>query len=579
MTTVCYICLSYNICIVTALPPSLKVDLYKPKPVAKFSKSLNIDSAFTRMTSEIETILESKKFSKLRRACIQRINSLGSSLPKSLVPKIQQTHSLDEMLDVLAQSPYWNWFDTRLLQALISASGSPEAEEWLETFKVTFYAEKITKLIPYVSIKPFKESTNLVEKFDKDPKDLTVSELLQHKYKLEYEVLDIDEGELVLSCIKTGCVELKWQLPQELVYRAYTSMKRKHDELSSLAVKSLVCEEADKHKGLPFLWRGQEVGEVGPIEPLPEHVRQEPYSLPQGFQWVTLSSGDNLEVVNFMNKHRSTVNRVGFQFTITYPHTRSEWQFGIRTTNGKLVGVVFAFPVCISIGGVSVMCVHPGTCHHKNYRNKRVFYLLHKELQRRANLSSINQIYHFLPPCLLKPVTTITYWRYQFTHPTSAQLPNSPRTPGWRKMTSEDVPSALALVNKYSSQFEIRRVFTTEEEFSHNFLCPAVPNFVFTYVVENKSNNITDLVRCKMLPTDCADISIVVSTQSLVHNLITDAMVCVRENGAAQVRIPQFPIVDHVLSSLSFEFESYSTFCLYNYKYHQIHESNFWFIY
>jgi len=104
-------------------------------------------------------------------------------------------------LDVLAQSPYWNWFDTRLLQAVVSASGSAEAEEWLEGFKITFYA---AKLIPHVSIKPFKESTNLVEKFDKDPNDLTVSELLQHKYKLEHEVLDIDEGELVLSCIKTG---------------------------------------------------------------------------------------------------------------------------------------------------------------------------------------------------------------------------------------------------------------------------------------------------------------------------------------------------------------------------------------
>ena len=111
-------------------------------------------------------------------------------------------------------------------------------------------------------------------------------------------MLDIDEGELVLSCIKTGCVELTWQVPQELVYQAYTSMKRKHDELSSLAVKSLVCEVADRYAGLPILWCGQEVGEVGPIEPLPEHVRQEPYSLPQGFQWVTLSSSDVEEVVN-----------------------------------------------------------------------------------------------------------------------------------------------------------------------------------------------------------------------------------------------------------------------------------------
>ena len=231
------------------------------KALVKFSKDSSINAAYNRMTSNIAVILETKnvKFNNLRRACIQEINTLGSTLPKDLVHKIQPTKSLDELLDVLALSPYWNWFDTRLLQALVSASGSTEAEEWLESFKATFYAKKVTELIPYISIKPFKESIDITEKFDKDPKDITISELLEHKYRIETEALDIDEGELVLSCIKTGCVELTWQLPQELVYRAYTSMKRKHDGLSSLAVKSLVCEEADEHAGLPILWRGLEV--------------------------------------------------------------------------------------------------------------------------------------------------------------------------------------------------------------------------------------------------------------------------------------------------------------------------------
>ena len=171
------------------------------KAVVKFSKDANINAAYNKMTSNIAVILENKSvnFKVLRRACIQEIHALGSTLPKSLVDKIKPTISLDEMLDVLAQSPYWNWFDTRLLQALVSASGSPEAEEWLESFKATFYAKKVTEVIPYVSIKPFKESIDIVEKFDKEPKDLTISELLEHKYKLEYEVLDIDEGELVLK--------------------------------------------------------------------------------------------------------------------------------------------------------------------------------------------------------------------------------------------------------------------------------------------------------------------------------------------------------------------------------------------
>ena len=101
------------------------------KAVVKFSKDANINAAYNKMTSNIAVILETKSvnFKVLRRACIQEIHSLGNTLPKSLVDKIKPTTSLDEMLDVLAQSPYWNWFDTRLLQALVSASGSPEAEE------------------------------------------------------------------------------------------------------------------------------------------------------------------------------------------------------------------------------------------------------------------------------------------------------------------------------------------------------------------------------------------------------------------------------------------------------------------
>ena len=43
-----------------------------------------------------------------------------------------------------------------------------------------------------------------------------------------------------------------------------------------------------------------------------------------------------------------------------------KWQFGIRTTNGKLVGVVLAYPVCMSIGRVTVMCVNPVMQWHKN---------------------------------------------------------------------------------------------------------------------------------------------------------------------------------------------------------------------
>ena len=534
------------------------------------------------MTSQIENIFETHKFLKLRRACVQRINSLGN-LPLDFIPKIQQTATLDELLDVLAQSPYWNWFDTRLLETLVDATGSEEAEQLLEEFKATFYVKRVTEIIPYISIKPFKESISIVEKFDKNPKDLTISELLEHKFKLEH-MLDIDEGKLVLGCIKTGCVELTWQIPQELVYQAYTSMKRKHDELSSLAVKSLVCNAADEFAGLPLLWRGQEVGEVGPIEPLPEHVRQEPYSLPQGFHWVTLNSSDIERVIRFVTRNNCSVGHFKVSCLMKYPSAENELQLSIQTSN-KLAGVILFRSVYVCIGKALMRCLHPTVVVHRKYKHKRMFYMLNKELMRRANVNGINQFVIFNEP-LLKPVATYMVWIYHFNHPATSQLPSSPRTPGWRRMTSEDVPSVLALINKWSSQFEIRQIFNSEEECSYYFLdlCQGNSNLnvqVFTYVVQNKSNQITDLVKYLLHSNKqgpiCTSSTVLVSMVTPVEQLIVDTLVCSRKNGATYAMIHQHDIKSDILLSLSFQQEQCLNSHIYNYKHFEIPHHKFWF--
>ena len=300
------------------------------------------------------------------------------------------------------------------------------------------------------------------------------------------------------------------------------------------------------------MWRGQEVGEVGSIVPLPEHVRQEPYSLPQGFHWVTLSSSDAEEVVRFLGKH-SNYGSCVFDFFIMHPNAKAEWQFGIRTTMGKLVAVVTAFSDCFNIGGVSVPCMESIILGHTKYNSKRLGYVLTKELMRRANLHNINH-YIFVQSCgLLKPITTFQEWQYNLDDPTSTQLPSSPKTPGWRRMTSEDVPGALAFINKWSSQFEIRRVFISEEETAYHLLCPSLPHFVYTYVVENKMNNITDLVSFRLLNKMYMQfaIRIVASTRTPIKKLLIDALVCAKELGIKALRINDLNIPD-VLSSMPF---------------------------
>ena len=261
-------------------------------------------------------------------------------------------------------------------------------------------------------------------------------------------------------------------------------------------------------------------------------------------------------------------------YCLTYPNAKRDWQFGIQTTGGKLVGIILAIPkhICVKKETNVFIEVIIMRCHQK-YWNNRLRYILIKELMRRANLTEINQIVLY-DAVLLKPVSIFTYWNFQFNQYTSSQLPCTPRTPGWRRMTSVDVPSALDLVNKWSTQFEIRQVFNSEEEISYVFL---LQKNVFTYVVEGKSNEITDLVSYSLFYArqTHACINAVVSTQSPVKQLIIDALACARENGASEAFIYQYNIESDILTSLSFQPYRNHTIHFCNYRY-EITQNKSW---
>ena len=550
--------------------------LEKSKARIKFSKKWTIQEAYRELLPFIENkILTCSDLSQLKRACVREIVEVGSSLSDTLKLKIGKASSVSELLDTLTE--YGSCFDTRLLTAVTIASGSIEAKESLKKFKELYYDKKISNVLKgyRYKIKSLEDSVSLFEKYEKIYNDLTVNDLQHHQLEIE----NVVEEKLKLTEIKTGCVELTWQLPRELVYRAYTLIKKKYDELSSLAVKSLVCKEADKYAGLPILWRGQEVGVVGPIEPLPEHVRQEPYSLPSGFHWVPLSDIDDDKLVKFVQRNDDGMKNVdndhfmqNIRYYTTYPNTRHEWQFSIQTTSGKLVGIVLAAPVRIQVRKEMKVFIAPTIWYHRKYENKRLFYMLAKELTRRANMTEVNQFILRTHP-LFRPVTDTTIWSYQFNQPTSDPLPTSPRTPGWRRITSKDIPSALALINKWSSQFEIRQVFDSEE-LAHNFL---LQKYLVTYVVEDERSSVTDLVSFKWYnpPFSCVVITNTISTQSSIEKLIIDALVCAKEYGDKAV-IHQHNIKRDILESLSFQQPQYGTISFYNYKYPHIAQPKFW---
>ena len=145
-------------------------------------------------------------------------------------------------------------------------------------------------------------------------------------------------------------------------------------------------------------------------------------------------------------------------------------------------------------------------------------------------------------------------------------------------MISKDIPSALALTNKYTSQFEIGQVFQSEEEFSHYFMCPMIENYMHTYVVEDPvTGDITDVAGFRLEqtldgPKLFAISTILVAMKSPARQLLTDLLVY-----AKQAKVDVFYTLQYRLRSDVFEnlfIKDLIWHChLLNYKYNEVDES------
>lgn len=112
-------------------------------------------------------------------------------------------------------------------------------------------------------------------------------------------------------------------------------------------------------------------------------------------------------------------------------------------------------------------------CVHKKLRAKRVAPVLIREITRRVHLTGIFQAVYTAGVVLPKPVSTCRYWHrslnpkklieVKFSHLTRNmtmqrtlklyKLPDHPKTPGFRKMISKDVPQAHKLLQEVKMQF------------------------------------------------------------------------------------------------------------------------------
>ena len=545
-----------------------------------FSAKEDIDSAFSRLSASVTSTIAGANFSTLQRAAIERAKS-PKMIQKSneLVPIIDGANSFQTLCTMLAKTSYWNFLDIRMMDAMAAASLIPAAQQSVENFKKTFFGMTLAEAAPYFPIIPLKSGhTTVTEELDKDPSKMTIFDLHKHRFYLETELLQTG---CTICRIVVGSVMITWQIHVDHVYKAYCSLKKQQPQLQSQDITTLSITVADIWGEVPITWRGQDVQQTGPIIPLPEKVQQKSYLLPKGLQWTTL----DIEVIANEYKNMHYALRELLQWITFHPLTPdvtsslrdNDWSFVVKRNN-QPVGAMLNYPVHIRLGKLFLKFVR---FFYTNWSmSNKNGSIMFKESIRRVNLSGFNQgITYFQDYSIFKPFVTLT--QYEFIFSSKLSMASSPKIPGWRPMTSQDIPSALALTNKYSSQFEIGQVFQSEKEFSYHFMCPVVENYMQAFVVEDPvTGDITDVAGFKLERgmdgrKTFAYITILAPMKSPPRQLLIDLLVCAKEAKADILYTFRFGLNKEVFEDL---LTVKSTSCYWhfvNYQYDEVDESEY----
>ena len=125
--------------------------------------------------------------------------------PDDLRQSIKAAKDLDTLLDVLADSKYWNWVDLRLLDALIVSSGIQEAKLLIQKYKDAIFPKKLSEILP-LQQKEHKDAyiSRVGAMIQKEPDDITVGDLARNCNILEAVIMDINNGSCVLEHLSTG---------------------------------------------------------------------------------------------------------------------------------------------------------------------------------------------------------------------------------------------------------------------------------------------------------------------------------------------------------------------------------------
>lgn len=313
-------------------------------------------------------------------------------------------------------------------------------------------------------------------------------------------------------------------------------------EMLELIQRQRVCEESRRQVERPHpFWDTQPVPSIGsefatgsgPIDEIltPADVRQEPYSLPDQFEWAAVNVDDDTEahevyVLLSENYVEDDDSMFRFDYSVNFlrwalkpPAYLQHWHLGVRVKgNGKLVGFITGIPASIQVYDKTIQMAEINfLCVHKKLRSKRLAPVLIKEITRRVNKENIWQAVYTAGVVLPRPISECRYYHRSlnpkklidvgFSHlgprMTMARtiklykVPEVPQIPGMRQMVDADVPRVTELVSGYLKKFSLHPEFNQDE--IRHWILPR-DGVIYAYVREN-DGEVTDVCSFYSLPS------------------------------------------------------------------------------
>lgn len=260
-----------------------------------------------------------------------------------------------------------------------------------------------------------------------------------------------------------------------------------------------------------------------------EEIRQEPYTLPELFEWVNMDINDEKEseeIVKYVNANYVRDNK----FKLNYSIDILKWYLNKNSTSLAL-GVKLKSKDLL-VGFISGKVTRTQVNRHeldlvevnflsvnKKLRKKRLAAILIKEIIRRYELKGYYQGFYTGERKIMRPIFTSKYYhrainvkklvQTEFTKVSTDttitikdmervhRLPSKPTNKNFKKMREKDIEGAHEVLCEYLERYSLHPIFSVEEFKDHFYGNECITS----YVLLDNNEEVTNFISYYKLPS------------------------------------------------------------------------------